>query len=330
VNLVVYGLAKLGGTLALILLGLSVASALVVNAVATLAAILAVCRDVAVRGVRLQRSLALPLLRVALPIGLYAVLWQALSGADLWVLKGIGDEEITSVGRYVAARTVAGVLSLVPTAFSFALFTWLTKAIASGDDVTARRQVRSIMRFAVIIVVPVVTVLALNAEAIMVLVFSTQYASGAAFLALQAVGFGLLAFLDTLLHAVMAGGQRYRATLALGAVVLIAIGTNVLLAPAMGALGTGLALVVTAAAGTGAAVALAGSRFGVPVGLGTLTRVSLATVAVVVVNVGLHADGPWVLAKLVALFGTYAGVLAICRELRWNDLDAVVVWRATA
>jgi PST family polysaccharide transporter len=329
-NLVLYGLVKLAGTLGLLALGLSVAGALVVNALASLGAIVILAPRVLARGVRLAPSVAGRLVRIAAPLAAYTVLWNALLGIDLWMLKSIGHEAAATVGMYVAARTIAGVLILVPAALGATLFAWLSKALADADEATARGHIRGAGRFLMIVVVPVVTVVALNAEPLMALAFSSVYAAGALSLVLQAVAFGLLAFLDVFLHAVMAAGRRYQATLALAAVVALAILANVVLVPRLGTVGAGTAFIVTAGGGTIAAALLMARRFRVTLGLTTVARVVVATIVVAAVDAVIATSGPWLLVELGLLGALYATVLALFGELRWRDLDAMVVWRATA
>ncbi len=327
VSLVVYGLSKLAGVVALLLVGLSVAGALVVNVLATLGVLVYLAARVPAPAAPVRGGAARPLLRVALPFGLYTAALPVLLGVDLWSLERLGGGGPEAVGTYVAALNVARVLAIVPSVLSGVLFASLCRAVARSDEELARRHLQGAMRFALIVLVPACALLALDGREVMVLLYSSAYAAGAAVLGLQLLAFGLFAFLDTLLHALLAAGQHYRAAGLLVALVPVAVAANLALVPRWGAVGAAAALATTIGLGAALAGARAFRRYGALIRAATLARVLAAALVVAALGTQISAGGLWLPVKLTALLGVYGGLLAALRELKWNDLSALVVWR---
>jgi O-antigen/teichoic acid export membrane protein len=330
VSLAVYAAAKLTGVLALLALGMSVAAALVVNALGTLGAVLFLVGRVDAPGLRPSARLVAPLLRLAVPIGTYTVLAYTLMSVDLWILKAQGGAPPEAIGGYVAALNVARVLGVVPAVLTPVVFASVCRALARGDEAAAGRHVQGSVRFAAIVAAPACALIALDGEAIMVAIYSELYAGSGGLLALQVVGFGALAVLDPLLQAALASGQYRRGVGVLAALIPLAVIADVGLVGRLGALGAAIGLAGILSAGAAAALALARARFGPVLRTATLARVLAAVLVVAVVGRWLEVTGPWLALKLALLVGLYVAVLAAAGELRRRDVRALGIWRTTA
>ncbi len=327
VGLAVYALTKLAATVALVAAGASVAGALLVNALASLGAVLYLRRRVPAPGVALAPTPARRLLRLAVPMGLHLALLQVVSSADLWALKGLGTAPARTVGAYVAALNVARVLAVVPATLSGVVFASLCRALVLGDQATARRQLQGGVRFALVVVAPACALLALDGEAAVVAIYSREYAGAGAYLGLQALAFGCLAFLSLFLEALLARDERWRAVGLLVLLLPLAAGASAALVARLGALGAALALVLTLGAGAAGAAGLVRRRFGRLLRPRTLPRVAGATLVMAAAGAAVDAAGPWLVLKAAALLGLYGALLAASGELRRQDLRAAALWR---
>jgi len=327
IALVVYGVAKLAGTVALFEMGLSVVGALIVNALGTLGAVLYLVARVPTASLRPSYPVVRPLLKLAVPMGLYTALVFTLMNIDLWTLKGLGTVPPAVIGGYVAALNVARLLGVVTSVLSPVVFASVCRALASSDDAMARRQIQGAVRFALIILAPSCALIAANAESVMVAIYAEAYAGRGALLGLQAVAFAVLALLDTLLLAALASGQHRRVVGFLVVLIPLGVAIDVVLIQRLGALGAAIGFAGILALGAVGAIALAVARFGPLVRAATVVRVVGALVVVVAVDAWLDTTGVWLVVKLGLMLVLYGGLLAAFRELSGKDLGAVALWR---
>jgi O-antigen/teichoic acid export membrane protein len=328
--LVVYGLVKLGGIAVLLGLGLTLVGALLVNALATLGAVVYLAWRTPVSGLRPSYPVARTLLSLALPIGLYIVLVHSLLNVDLWVLKGVGEAPPAVVGRYVAALSIARVLGVVASVLTPVVYASVCSALARTDETGARRQLQAAVRFAIVVLAPACTLVALNGEEIMLLIYSEAYAGSGTMLGLLAAGFALLAVMDSLLYGAIAGGRHAIVVGFLAGLVTVAVVGDVILVGRLGALGAALGMATALAVGAAGAVTLAAARFGPIVPGATVLRVAAASLVLVAANPWLGVTGPWLLVKLGLLGMLYVAVLVALGELNTRDLGTLALGRSGA
>ena len=330
ISLIVYSLTKLLGILTLFSVGLSVSGALIVNVFATVGALVYLMVKFPPASSWPSYALVNTMLRVSLPMGLYLVGSQVLLNIDLWSLKSLWSGSGEVIGIYVAALNLSKVFVVVPSVLSGILFASLSWALARSDEVDARRHIQGAVRLAFIVLIPSCVVLTLHAEAVMVLVYSSTYASGGRYLSLQLIAFMLLAFLDLFLHALMAGGKPHQSAGILLVMIALGLPLNLVLIPQAGALGAASALVLTMCVGTVLVTLLAYWRFGPLIHKTTLTRVLVATGAVGLIGAHISVEGLWLLPKFIALVGAYTLLLSLLKEVGWNDLSALTLRRRQA
>jgi O-antigen/teichoic acid export membrane protein len=329
VALALYAVAKLLGILTLLVWGLSITDALVANALGTLGAAIYLALRVPTASLRPSYPLIGVLLRLAVPMGLFTSLMFILFNIDLWVLKGVGPATPAEVGGYVAALNVARVLGVVTSVLSPVVFASVCQALATADEAMAQRHVQGAVRFAVITLAPACAMVALKGEDIMVTIYSQAYAHTGALLGLQAAAFGALGLLDPLLMATFAAGHHRRIVAFLGALIPLAVVTNVVLVGRFGALGAAVGLAGILGVGAAGAIALALVRYGAIVRLPTLVRVLSGILVVAVADPWLDLTGAWLVVKLAILAALYGVVLVVSGEVSIKDLGAFGRWRTS-
>ena len=326
-SMVVYSLTKLAGTVALLVLGLSVAGALSVNVLATVGVLIYLMSKMPPTGPWPSSRLMVVMLRTALPIGVYLATVQMLLNLAHWSLQSLWSGPQETIGHYMAALNLAKIVAIAPFSLSGVLFASLSSALARQDEALAHRYLQSAGRFAFVVLMPVCTLLALHAEAVLTFLYSPRYAAGGVYLGLQLVAFGSYAFLDMYAMALMATGKPWQVVWRLLLLVPVALLANLLLIPYAGAVGAALALALASGSGTMLIVLLTYRRFGALIPRASVVRIPVATVLTALLGSYIPVRGPWLILKGIVLMGGYAMLLGVLREIRWEDLRAVAFWR---
>ena len=211
VTLTLYSLVKLVGTAALLVIGLSVEAALIVNVLATVGALLFLFTQDRPRISLPSSAMAKKMLGIAAPLGVFVVTTQFVLSAHLWMLKRYSENDAV-IGHYAAAFNLARLPTVVPFVLTGVVLASISMALAREDIGLARHYLQAASRFIFVVLLPVCVLGAWDAGPIMAFVFSDSYLEGGAFLAWLLGAFGLFALLDTLLHTLIAAGQYYRVT----------------------------------------------------------------------------------------------------------------------
>jgi O-antigen/teichoic acid export membrane protein len=321
---VVYSGTKAVGIGVLVAVHASVVGALVVNVLASAAGLVCLAPRTARTVGRWRRVAAGRLLRLAPWFALYMVGLQLLAHLDVWMLTSLrGDDPGVAVGTYVAARTVAIVPSVVLLGITDVLLPSISGALAAGDRVLAGRQVQAAMRFLTILIPPGVVLAFLTGEELMTLLLSRVYAPGAASLGVLTASGGFFALAALFGAALNAAGRTPIAAGALFLVAPFAVGVNVVLVPALGAIGAASAQLLTALLATILLGILVHRRFGAFVSAGTVLRAGVATVALAVVAWPFTVGGPLLLLYYAACLALYVAVLVALGELRLDEIRAL-------
>jgi stage V sporulation protein B len=327
---IIYSLTKLAGIIALQVLGISIAAALIVNVLATIGALVYLGIKVPHRGWVPVFDLVPIILHLALALGAYLIISQALLSLDLWLLKRLWHGPGEVIGLYGAALNVARLPTLVPSVLSVILFASLSLALARADIALAQRYLQAAGRFTLVVLCPFCVLVAFYAEPIMTLLYSDVYAGGGVFLRLQIMAFGLMAFMDIFFHALMAINKHYQPAGILLALTPVAWLFNSILIPKFGAMGAALALVLTLLGGTVAAMLLAYRWYGPLMRLSTVARVTVATACMMLLGAHIPLVGPWLLLEFIVLFGIYMLLLWLLKEINREDLQSFAIWQKSS
>ena len=326
-GLALYGLSKLIGIAVALLVGLSIFWALMVNIAGTVGGLLFLSIHVSPRTMRpsfVGTRLILPL---ALPIGVFLLALQILLNLDLWTLKILTPAGGEIIGMYVAALNIARVPALAFAVINAVMLPSLSLALARRDMPLVQRYVRGAGRFLWVTLLPSSALLALTAEDLMVLLYSSRYAPGAAFLALQVFAFGLFGCAQVFSEMVIARGNPFVVATGVLVHIPVALLLNLLLIPHLGGIGAAAALLMT-----GLSLACVGGfwvyrRFGPLMEPSTFVNVLLATAVMAVIATQIPLPGLWLLLKYAILVGLYSVVLACLGEVTGADVQAVAFWR---
>ena len=309
--------------LILVAIGATVAGALIVNVIVSVAGLAYTIYAVGPAPLRPTLERAKPILRLAPSMAAVAIGAQILPSVDLWVLGAVGAASAkATMGFYVAAATIAKMPNFVANSVSAALLPSVAAALGVGDRAAAERAVEGAMRFMLMVLLPGCVLVAVNAGPIVAILFSSAYAEGGRFLTLLILAQGFfLTFYLTLGVALIGAGHSGIAGLLTLTVVALAVVVDVLLVLAFGAMGAAIgALVATGAAALVAAIAV--HRLVVPLGrLSILVRVAFVTTVVAVPSAFLHAEGLLLLVELALLGLVGLGLLFALGVFGLGDLE---------
>jgi stage V sporulation protein B len=325
--LVVYAFSKLCGILIALLVGLSLYSAVTVNIVGTVGALVYSITQGRSVGWRPSLRHTGLMLRLALPIGCYLLGLQILFNLDLWSLKIIGVREGEVIGAYVAALNIARLPALAFAVVNGVLLPSLAMALVKQDAALAQRYVQGAGRFLWVTLLPSCVLLALTAQELMVFLYSNQYALGGTFLMIQVFAFGLFGLTQVFSEMLIARGQAYLTAAAILGHIPVAVCLNVLLIPYAGAVGAATALALTAGCVATVTGFLAYKRFGPMLESATFFKVLLATAVTALAATQISAGGGWLLPEYVFLLVLYNLMLTVLGELTWDDLRPFALWQ---
>jgi stage V sporulation protein B len=326
----IYAGGKAFGVVLLYWWGLSISGALLVNIIASIAALLFMAGHVSLRAIIPERACMAMILRLALPMALFSLGMQGLLSVDLWALRVLGrrlaDE---TTGWYVAAVNVAKLPTVISFVMMGVLIPVMSRALSQGNTALARRHVQGAVRFLCVVLLPICVLSALSAESIMAFLYSSRYAEGAFFLRILVFGFGLsYTFLITLCAMLIASGLSLTAA----AITLVLIPLEVLLhglvIPSYG--GIGAAAVGTLAMTLGAIAAgfFVYRRMGALIAPSVLPKVMLATACISGVEALMGSTGPTLMIGNIGLLALYGLILVLLGELTQEDLRPFLRWRS--
>ena len=322
---VLYAAAKLGGVLLLLGLWLSVASALMANVLASLAALLFVMSRTSVGIPRPSLSVVRPLVSLALPLGLYMLTLQTITNLDLWSLTALDSgSDPSTLGIYVAARTVAVVPGVVLMVVSDVLLPSLSRAQADNDVGLSQRYIQGAVRFICILIVPIALILVLAPHQIMALLYSGRFSPGGAFVPVLAVYAISLPFMDLFASALSARGEPYRGGVTLLCVIPFALVLNVVLITSLGAMGAAYASALAGLTGTVVLGSLVVKRFGPLMTGRSVLNTLLAVAAMILAAIPLQSTPALASVAGVSIYGV---ALVLLGELNRGVLGPLAFWK---
>jgi O-antigen/teichoic acid export membrane protein len=328
-SLTVHTLLKLAGIVLLAFMGLSVTGAILAQVAASAGVLVYLFAVVPPPRTLPAYELARPMLMMALPLSLYAMALQVHVNLGLWLLSAAGTAG-DARGFFVAALNVSRTLSVVQAVLSGVVFASMSRALAQGEEATARRHLQDGSRFALLLVAPAAALLSVDADRVVTLLFGVDYAPAGDILRWQLVAFGLLPLLDLCFMALAADRKAAYPASLLAALIGPAVVLCLALVNSHGGAGAAAAQAIVVAIATAFAATATWRRYRTLVTPATLLRVGGATAMTALLSSQISVTGPWLVAKLAALVAVWLIILVLVRELTSADLKAFAIWNRGA
>ncbi len=222
----------------------------VVLGVAIVQATLAFVVNARGRYVRFSRSMLVRwssyprLLSEALPFGLLAVLGMIYFRIDMVMLQAMAGS--VEVGLYAAAYKILEGVLMIPLALSIVVLPVLSEALAKGDVELARQTVSSVVKYLAYLSVPIATILTLQADRLIALLYPMPAYAGSA-LGLRILAWTIVAVFASGATSTLIASSRSPSVNTWIACVMagLNVGLNILLIPRWGLAGAAAATVVT-------------------------------------------------------------------------------------
>jgi O-antigen/teichoic acid export membrane protein len=316
-----YGLSRTAAILMLVWIGPSVAGALIVNILVSVASAAMATAAVGLRVFRPTLVDRGPILRLAVPVALLTAGTQLLPALDFWVLSAVGDLPAAVKGTYMAAINAARIPGFLANALTSILVPSIAAALAAGQRETAQRTLQGAVRFMLVVLLGLCALVAANATEVMTLLFSEEYAPGGPVLAILVFAQGLfMTVLLTLCNVLFGGGRpAVAATLTL-ALVPVQVALTGLLVLQLGAVGAAFGTLLGAVIGVALAVVLVwrlvGPVFETRVVAGTATAAALVAFA----SRMFVGEGLELVAELAVAGLGYGILLLLLGVVRFDDL----------
>jgi O-antigen/teichoic acid export membrane protein len=319
----IYSLTKVIGIIALVMIGPTVAGALVVNVIGSIIALGLVTHFVGREVFRLTLEEARPIIRLAIPVAIIALGTQALVNVDLWVLNALGSQIEDSVkGFYIAASSVARIPNGIAFVMISVLVPSVAHALAGPDRQQAVATVERGLRFMAVTLLPVCALIAVESREILALLFSRIYEAGAPLLALLAFAQGLCytAFMSFSNLLIATGGQRASATLSVLMLALATV-TSIVGVHFLGAVGAALGALIANGIAAALATALVFRAVRPRIDPLMLIRLAAATALVSFAASAVPTQGLLLVAELAVFAGLLLVLLLLLRVVDAADLE---------
>jgi O-antigen/teichoic acid export membrane protein len=319
----IYSLTKVTGIIALVMIGPTVAGALVVNVIGSIIALGLVAHFVGREVFRLTVKEARPIIRLAIPVAIIALGTQALINVDLWVLNALGTQIEDKVkGFYIAASSVARIPNAMAFVMSSVLVPSVAHALAGPDRQQAVATVERGLRFMAVTLVPGCALIAVESREILALLFSRVYEAGAPLLTVLALAQGLCytAFMSFSYLLIATGGQRASATLSVLMLALATV-TSVVGVQLLGALGAALGALAANGIAATIATVLVFRAVRPRIDALMLIRLAAATALVCFAASAVPTQGLLLLAELAVLAGILLALLLLLRVVDAAELE---------
>ncbi|WP_089935230.1 lipopolysaccharide biosynthesis protein [Candidatus Entotheonella palauensis] len=325
VSQVAYAFAKFAGVLSLMVIGVSLEKALVINVLSTIVGCAFLFPKIGLRCQGQWFSKVSPLVAIAVPIGLYYFPLMLRSTLLLGILRLVlPDSEEATIGILMAAVNIARVPAFALATVTVVILPSISSALARDDVALARQYLQQALRFFAILFLPACFVLVAESEALMLFIYSEAFAGGGLLLGLLVVSEGLYT-IQAIFGSVLHGAGEMRKTAVMIMLALIPyLALLVGLTHISGAVGAVWAAVVTPLLGIAVFGAMIRRRFGSLMPQHRVVKLALAG--------GLMFGTEWLLPDLegwwILLHGiglvVYAVTLMVCREITWDDVHAML------
>lgn len=322
---VLYWAAKLVFMCGLVAAGLGIRGAIIGSIAAS---VIGLCWAWRYSGVRIAKP-TFPLRQLiafSIPVMLAAVLFKLLQTVDLWMVKGLLNDNVLA-GQYGVAIGVIQTGIMLAVALNVTVLPAVSREISENREESVQNTVRQAYRFLFVVMGLLVAIMAAASTPIITLVFSEQYAEAgipAAILTGGALALSILGIGQTIL---IAASRPTWALWAMLPLVPLDIALNVLLIPRYQLVGAALATTITALIGACVLAVLVWIELKVVLQPLMLARVAAAAAITYGIGTALSFEGPLVLLQCATVSLAYVAILFGLGELKRKDLEPFIFWQ---
>lgn len=170
---------------------------------------------------------------LAIPITVFAVLFEVLLSFDLYVLKYFFSDDVL-IGQYNAALTIARIPSFLFYALTLILLPTISESFAKLDTGRAKKIVSNAIRFMSIVGAPFVAFMAVYPVSVVRVFFGENFFAAASFLPMLAAAITILSILYVLAFAYNGAGKIGTPIRMVSALILLNVFLDAVIIPYFG------------------------------------------------------------------------------------------------
>ncbi len=235
---ITYSLSKLAAILGLVWLGFSITGALIGNIIGSILALI-----LALAFSRIAKTDAEPepqsYLSFVIQNVFYFVGLNLFFSIDLWFVKYYLSG--ASVGHYVSAGVLAKLTYLLSVALSAVLLPSLARTIRLQQETRTRDLIKDSLRYLLIFLIFINTVVIINAKGIINLFFGEEYLTAAPIVSILIVGLSLITMMAVINTIMIAKNQMKACFVMIVSLLILDAALNTILVPRYGLYGAAIA-----------------------------------------------------------------------------------------
>jgi stage V sporulation protein B len=258
-------------------------------------------------------------MRYALPITGFLVLYEAMISLDLFAVKSLlRDDYLT--GIFNGALTISRIPNYLFYALTIVLLPVISHSAASEDRQKTNAAVAKSLRIMTMLLVPAVALIIAYAAPLMAFFFGAEYAFGGPILQILAVGVGLLTLFYVMSFAFQGAGLTHiPLRIALFGMVLNAA-LNLILVPIYGPQGSAIATFITALFVIAVFSYHLKNDFNATLPILSILKMLFAGSAIFTLALFLPSRNLLFIPSGALLFTVYLAILYFTRELASSDI----------
>ena len=260
----------------------------------------------------------LKILKFQVWIMLQTLIINLILNIDLFLLKALTPVQDTAnfyAGIYNAALTIARIPYLAVIPLSYVIFPFISEATHKQDAFLTRRYIVKCMRYSAIFLTLFVVLISTNAQGIIKLLYSEDYAAGAMSFSIVSTGmmfFSLLVITTTFIS----GSGLPKVSIAItGGIFMVDFILNYLFIPVWGTVGAAAATTISMGLGFLVSAVYVKGRFKVFLPFYSFLKIVVLAGILFILSLFMKAGGFLLILKLVLLSIGYVIVLLALKEI---------------
>ncbi|MFA4907190.1 MAG: polysaccharide biosynthesis C-terminal domain-containing protein [archaeon] len=255
----------------------------------------------------------------------FAIVTNIMLSIDLFFIRALSPAQSANflAGLYSAATVISRIPQLAAMAFIAIAFPLISYSVSRGDARVSNRYVSELVRYSLIIMLPMSAVIIAYSGPLLSLFFSARYSAATATLSILAVAAFAYSLFFIMASAISASG-RPRFPVAIGIVsIIMDASLNFFLIPAFSINGAAISIMISFGFGSAACIAYAARMYGNFVSAKSLLKMAVATAAVFGASGFARFQGILLIPVSIGMLALFFAVLYLLGEIGESDFSRI-------
>lgn len=246
----------------------------------------------------------------------------ALMNIDVLFVKNMVPDKSTT-GFYTAASAFAKPFYWLLVSFGTVALPLVSKSYSEKDMKQCRRYLSQLLRYSVIIFLPILVIMAGTSDALMAFLYSSIYEKAAPVFQILGFGIFLIGIFNIFAHVVIAIGMEWYVAILSICAIAIDIILNLFLIPQYGMTGAALATLLSAGGLCMAAGGIAIYKIGIDVTAISMVRLGGLLITLFYFSGSVYMSQMIIPIKYCILYMGYIAALFVTREINADDINVI-------